>query len=335
VSRASKCLLLAVLVACSATLLTGGVAQARSKLKAAYKPVVTSVTGPRWIYGSGGKVTIHVRFRGATKCVLYGVFSSHTGSCSKGDYTVTYRHGPNQFTHAQPLTGGIRLSSAARTVDRSFGLHQYGLPRKSAPTTAPASRSLLAGVLATLAPYLNFGQGCVSGADHCFYGPIGNGYSDYGNHAPYGLGDCTFAAAAYWNQIVLNITPDPAVIGYQFAAAGGTAQGGLNQNAVWSYWTKYGIGGSLQTGLHSYFTDQADVENGVRSYGAMIVTMREIAGDYLGQFQFANSGGHDVVVDGYTPEGPLVVTWGQTVQMTWQQWGALAANMYGIGARPL
>jgi hypothetical protein len=67
----------------------------------------------------------------------------------------------------------------------------------------------------------------------------------------------------------------------------------------------------------------------------MIVTMQEKAGDYLGQFRFATTGGHDVVVDGFTPEGPLVVTWGQTVQMTWQQWGALMTGMYGIGARAI
>jgi hypothetical protein len=223
-------------------------------------------------------------------------------------------------------------------VNRSFGLRQYGsAPRDSAPPAPPASAagSTLEGVPLSLAPLLNYGQGCQSGTDHCYYGPIANTYSDYGNRAPYGLGDCAFAAVAYWNQIVLGITSDPSVIGYQFADAGGTAQGGIAQDAVWNYWLRYGIGGTVLTGLHRYYVDQTDVENGVRAFGALIVTMDERAGDYLGPFQFPTTGGHDVVVDGYTPEGPLVVTWGQTVQMTWQQWSALAIGMYGIGVQPV
>jgi len=39
---------------------------------------------------------------------------------------------------------------------------------------------------------------------------------------------------------------------------------------------------------------------------------------------------HWVVVDGYTPEGPLVATWGKTLQMTWQQWNLEVVSMWGI-----
>jgi hypothetical protein len=37
-----------------------------------------------------------------------------------------------------------------------------------------------------------------------------------------------------------------------------------------------------------------------------------------------------VVVDGYTPEGPLVVSWGKTIQMSWDQWNAEVVDMWGI-----
>jgi len=38
------------------------------------------------------------------------------------------------------------------------------------------------------------------------------------------------------------------------------------------------------------------------------------------------------VVDGFTPEGPLVTSWGETIQMSWEQWNAEVIGMWGIGA---
>ena len=40
---------------------------------------------------------------------------------------------------------------------------------------------------------------------------------------------------------------------------------------------------------------------------------------------------HDVVVVGFTPEGPLVVSWGEVLQMTWQQWSDEVLGMWGVG----
>ena len=173
---------------------------------------------------------------------------------------------------------------------------------------------------------------CVAGPD-CFYGPIYNTYDNYGNVAPADLGDCTFAAAADWEQILLGVAPDPTVIGYEFSQAGGTAAGGLPQNSLWTYWMDDGIGGEYLTGLHRYFTDQTDVENGVRDYGAMIVEFEFVANDGFAQYTMT-AGFHDAVVDGFTPEGPLVVSWGQTLQMSWAQWSAEVVGMWGIAAGP-
>jgi hypothetical protein len=166
---------------------------------------------------------------------------------------------------------------------------------------------------------------------HCDYGPITATYQSYGNVAPANLGDCSFAAAADWEQIVLGKTPDPSVIGFEFAAAGGTASGGLSLSALWGYWQQQGIAGVHLTGLHSYYTDQTDVENAVRNYGALIVAFQFGSSDYLAQYA-VSPGNHVAVVDGFTPAGPLVVTWGETLQMTWQQWNAEVTGMYGIGA---
>jgi hypothetical protein len=167
-------------------------------------------------------------------------------------------------------------------------------------------------------------------AENNYYGPLYASYPNYGNVAPEGLGDCTFAAAAHWEQIVHGASPDPTVIGYEFAAAGGTASGGLTAQALFSYWIQQGIAGIRATGFTRYFTDKTNVENGVRSYGAMLVEFQFVAGTGFGQYAIANTSRHMAVVDGFTPEGPLVVTWGQTLQLTWDQWNAEVVGMYGV-----
>jgi len=171
---------------------------------------------------------------------------------------------------------------------------------------------------------------CAS-AVNCFYGPIWETYKTYGNTAPSLLGDCAFAAAADWEQIVLKVEPDETVVGYQFAEAGGTALGGIAQTAVWSYWEHYGIDGIVQTGLESFNLTPTNVENAVRDYTALIVELRFVANDYIARYN-VSAGIHDVVVDGFTPEGPLVVSWGKTLQMTWEQWDDEAVGMWAISA---
>jgi len=171
----------------------------------------------------------------------------------------------------------------------------------------------------------------LSGIPTSHYGPQGETYQTYGNVYPADLGDCTFAGAADWEQIILGANPDPSVIGYEFAEAGGSATDGLSISQLFNYWYQDGIAGHYLHGYDSYYTDQVDVENGVLDYTAMIATLNFVAGDYVGD-QAVSAGGHVVVVDGYTPEGPLVVTWGTTIQMSWQQWNAEVTGMYGINA---
>jgi hypothetical protein len=129
---------------------------------------------------------------------------------------------------------------------------------------------------------------------------------------------------------VLRVDADPTLIGYEFAQAGGSPRG-LSQNALWSYWQKYGIAGVYLKGIHSFYPNATDVENGVRDYGAMIATLRFGEGWYFGRYK-VTAGGHAVVVMGYTPEGPLVVSWGQVIQMTWKQWNDEVVGMWGIAA---
>jgi hypothetical protein len=164
----------------------------------------------------------------------------------------------------------------------------------------------------------------------CNYGAAYESFQTWGNVAPNALSDCSFAAVANWEQIVLGVHADPAVIGFEFSQAGGTERG-LAPEALWTYWKKHGIGGIYLTGLHRYFTDATDVKNGVIAYGAMIVELSFTENDGYGQY-LVPKGLHYTVVMGYTPEGPLVVSWGETLQMTWEQWNKEVIAMWGIGA---
>jgi hypothetical protein len=163
------------------------------------------------------------------------------------------------------------------------------------------------------------------------HGPIDATYQTYGNTPTTLLGDSTFAAAANWEQIILGVRPDPALVAYEYEQAGGT-RAGLRQDALWAYWKRRGIAGVVQTGLWSYFGEPLDLENAVRDYRALIVQLRFTEHDGFAQYTVP-AGLHDVVVDGFTPEGPLVVSWGETLQMTWAQWRNEAIGMWGIAVR--
>jgi hypothetical protein len=162
----------------------------------------------------------------------------------------------------------------------------------------------------------------------CDYGAAYQSFQTWGNVFPNALGDCSFAAAANWEQIVLGVHADPSVIESEFGEAAGTAPG-ITLPTFWSYWQKRGIAGVYLKGIDKFYTDATDVENGVRDYGAMFVSLSFTPNDGFG-WRTVEAGRHDVVVIGFTPEGPLVVSWGETLQMTWEQWNYEVVGMWGI-----
>jgi hypothetical protein len=316
-------LLGALLVACIAA------SPAQASTRTAAPSFVSLNVFPRVVPAQGGPATVRVRVRRAYLCRisgLPGVVGAARRRCQTGSTTATVKLSPNQTSRT--VSYSVRVTavghgSASRT--RTTSILQAAATTMSAPTppvVAPPQPPIGANVVG-LSP-------CQAGP-HCFYGPITTSYPTYGNTAPALLGDCTFAAAALWQQIVLGRHPDPTQIGYEFADAGGTEAGGLAQERLWSYWHTHGIAGSVLNGITSYTRSQADVENGVRDYTALIVELRFGQGWGFAQYTMP-AGAHDVVVDGFTPVGPLVVSWGQTLQMTWAQWEAEAVGMWGINA---
>lgn len=278
---------------------------------AAAQPTIASLSVlPRFLPSTGGRFTITAHVRDAASCTLSypGLGASRTVACSSGGVSVRRTAPPNggpapRAWHvklvARGFKGGVSVKRAVVDVE---------------PPATPPVKGL---------------DTCAPGPE-CAYGAAYESFQTWGNVAPNTLGDCTFAAAANWEQIVLGVHAEPTVIGYEFSQAGGTERG-LAQNALWSYWERPGIAGIYLTGLNRYTTTREDVENSVRDYGALIAELQFVANDGFGEYEVA-AGLHDVVVDGFTPEGPLAVSWGETIQMTWEQWDHEVLGMWGIGA---
>jgi hypothetical protein len=299
---------LVVLLACLGLLVGAASAAAR-------KPVIVSLSvTPRVLPSSGGSFTVKARVRNAVTCTIYsyGLAETRTINCSSG--RITFRRRAPANTTTGPYAWGVYIEAHSGNQNARSNDVEVEVP-PAAPKTPP----------------IRGFDTCTTGLQ-CDYAEAYESFPTWGNVAPVALGDCTFAAAADWEQLLLGVHANETELGYEFAQAGGTAERGLGQNALWTYWRKYGIAGIQITGTNRYTTDQAGVENAVNDYRALIVEFSFAAGDWVGFYTMPNTNLHDAVVDGYTPEGPLVVTWGETLQMTWEQWDDEVVGMWGIGA---
>jgi hypothetical protein len=237
--------------ACFGLLATAGSAAAR-------KPIIVSLSvTPRVLPSSGGGFTISGRVRRSISCTIFyydGRLTKRTVKCSSGRFSYQ-QHAPANVT-TQPASWSVWVEAhSGRQNAQSGETLLEVLP--SVPTPPPVKGL----------------DACMAGT-HCDYGYAYESFQTWGNVAPEPLGDCTFAAAANWEQIILLAHPNPTLIGYEFAQAGGTAERGLAQNSLWAYWQRNGIAGVYLMGLHSYTTDQTNVENAVRDFGALVVELQ-------------------------------------------------------------
>ena len=169
---------------------------------------------------------------------------------------------------------------------------------------------------------------CVNNGVTCDVPSTTQTFETFGN-AVGGLGDCTFAAAADWEQLTLGINPNPATVQEQFVNAGGSLQTGLAPSALFNYWEHSGIAVARIKSVALMGTDQLTVQTEFENIGPMLASLTLIPGQAIAG-ESTSGGGHMVVVDGYTPQGPVIVTWGQELQMTWQQWELEAVGLWSI-----
>jgi hypothetical protein len=318
-----------LLVICLAGLLGSAdvAAAATGSAGRAVRPVIVSIKAVRVDARAVGEtVLISIRVRHATRCVVSDGRTLASVACGSGKASATMVPLP---AVNQPLTYSVIASSETGAVLMTLHVPAAVI---SAPAPAPSPAAPVATAQVVPQPSVP-GLGTCSPGSDCDYGPIGATYQQYGNVGPANFGDCTFAAAADWEQIVAGADPDSQLIENQFLAAGGTPDGGLSIEGLWVYWQQQGIAGIVASGVQSYGTDQATLQGLVRSNGAVIGELQFGPGGAVAQFAVP-PGYHVLVVDGFTPVGPLVVSWGLTLQMTWQQWNSEAIGVWTVTAAP-
>lgn len=297
-------LLLFVVAVWAATLLLAASADAS-------RPTFLSFTvQPARLSSAGGWVTFRAKVHNAVSCTLEGaVGRKRTIGCGSGRILIRELVPPNRgklpedyFPHIEAHHGRSNRRSPDVQIEVASDLPQ--------------------------APHVIDLDECSAGPE-CDYGYAYETFKTWGNSAPEALGDCTFAAAANWEQVINKWVPFEADLGYQFAQAGGTAIGGLSVGRLFSYWQKYTIGGARLTAWERFTPSKSNVLNGVREYGALLAELDFLQNDYFAQYQ-VSAGRHTVVVIGFTPEGPLVASWGEALQMTWEQWEDEATNTWAL-----
>jgi len=151
--------------------------------------------------------------------------------------------------------------------------------------------------------------------------------SDWGNLGS--ISDCTFAAAADWEELILGNAPDPYQIATEFGQAGGTDQG-LTIGQLFTYWENHGIAGVRVKGYQELIPNQTNLEGSVYANKAVLGSLYFSADSTIDGIA-VGAGGHMVLVDGYNATGPVVVSWGFSGwQMTWQEWNSEATGVWVV-----
>jgi hypothetical protein len=300
----ARLLLLLLVLAWAATLIAGSSAYAS-------RPRFVSFTvHPKRLGAAGGWVTFRAKVHNAVSCTLEGVVGrDRTVACSSGRVSIREFVPPNRGRRRRIYSAHIEA-------------HNGAWQRRSLGVQIELAAHL------PVAPNVTDLEECRPGPD-CDYGYAYEHFKTWGNAAPEALGDCTFAAAANWEQVINRFVPFEADLGYEFAEAGGTATGGLSVGGLFSYWEKNPIGGVKLAAWERFALSKANVEKGVRDFGALYAELDFLQGDYFAQYE-VSAGGHAAVVIGFTPEGPLVASWGAALQMTWEQWEDEAIGMWAL-----
>ncbi len=272
----------------------------------------TSGAHPGWSSVSSVKLTV-VDFGSGSHAVFWCPAAAPNGS-GKISYTVT----------ASPSGYSCETRTLTCVILGITGKYTYQISATDETGTYDSGLATVQST-GTLAP-------CIPGPLTCNISNALLVFNTYGNIPPTSLGDCTFAAIANWEQVVFGVSPDSTVLGMQFSEAGGTYKVGLSDSQTLDYWEKNAITGISLVSATPYPPDPEDIRSAIDNVHvkALIASLHAEKGQFLGNFMFPAQTFHWLVVDGYTQRGPLVVTWGQTIQMTWQQWNREVGTVWQL-----
>lgn len=133
--------------------------------------------------------------------------------------------------------------------------------------------------------------------------------------------DCGMVAAADWESVAAGVVPSAAALANDFRSGGRELELGTDFAPLWSYWSGSGIAGEYLTSHAALSKDRAIVDAAVLTSKAVIAVAVLRRAAYIGVTRYS-AGVADLVADGFTPKGPLVVFQQRTLQMTWAQWRA-------------
>lgn len=161
----------------------------------------------------------------------------------------------------------------------------------------------------------------------CHYGPINASFPNY--RIVCSNADCSFVSAANWEQVVIGVTPSPATVASAYTNAGETNASGLSMTDLWSYWTTEGLNGVYLTNAAQLSRAKASIESAVLADHALFVKDYTARAADIGQTRYG-AGTAIMLIDGFTPKGPLVVYQDHTIQMTWAQWNAQVTTVWSV-----
>jgi hypothetical protein len=161
----------------------------------------------------------------------------------------------------------------------------------------------------------------------CDLGPVREHFIDYGNVCS--DDDCFFVSAANWEKVAAGVTPTLTTLDLDYKAAGQTFNAGLSAPALWAYWKASGIDGFYLSSETSMSKNSSAIENAVKAHRALIVQGVTTKSSLMGT-STVGAGTAIMIVDGYTPKGPLVVYQAKTIQMTWTQWNAQVRTVWEV-----
>ena len=162
---------------------------------------------------------------------------------------------------------------------------------------------------------------------------VGRTYSNYQNAGPGAIGDCTMASVADWIETTLGTPPGEAtIVGAYWSAEdefNGGGDDGLTDNQLFSYWQDTGIAGTYLTGTQ-YVTTQSAAESDLAD-GYVLISSLELPAGFPPASD-AEGGGHMWIIVGYSSYGPMIVTWGEEVQISWTDFNSWTQYVYAVGA---
>lgn len=149
----------------------------------------------------------------------------------------------------------------------------------------------------------------------------GQSFQEYGNGV---YNDCTMAAAADYVQIATRKPLDATTLVDQYFILDHGHDDGLSDTQLFGLWEHGGIGGTFLTRSSSLPVTRGAVE------GYISTTRRPLLSDVDLPVSWTGGGAHAWLIVGFSSYGPLILTWGDEIQLTWSAWHAMTTKVEAL-----